>query len=77
MLHYLDKRMRTIILSVCSVELIAQQDIHSSNWYFSNALVNPAAVATDGSSYSIFSNFRMQYFTIGGAQCEQIPYQLK
>ena len=63
--------MRTIIslllLSVCSVELIAQQDIHSSNWYFSNALVNPAAVATDGSSYSIFSNFRMQYFTIGGA----------
>ena len=63
--------MRTIIivliLITSSVQFLAQQEIHSSNWYFSNALINPAAIATDGSSYSIFSNFRMQYFTVGGA----------
>ena len=55
----------SLFLSVVAVN--AQQDIHSSNWYFSNALVNPAAVSTDGANYSAFTNFRMQYFTVGGA----------
>jgi type IX secretion system PorP/SprF family membrane protein len=71
MLRYLDK-MKTKIILLSSLffgitSLKAQQDIHSSNWYYANALINPAAVATDGSTYSIYTNFRLQYFTLGGA----------
>jgi type IX secretion system PorP/SprF family membrane protein len=55
------------IFLLCSASFWAQQEIHSSNWYLSNALVNPAAVATDGSNYSIYTNFRLQYFTVDGS----------
>jgi len=71
MLHYLDKMMNKLFLFTSlfvGVSLLnAQQDIHSSNWYFSNALINPAAVSTDGSTYSVFTNFRMQYMTVTGS----------
>ncbi|MBM3452086.1 MAG: type IX secretion system membrane protein PorP/SprF [Bacteroidetes bacterium] len=63
--------MKTILVGlfvvIFSLKFSAQQENHSSNWYFSNALINPAATATDGSNYSFYSNFRMQYFTVGGA----------
>ena len=44
----------------------AQQDMQSSNWYRSNALLNPGAVATDGPDYGFYTNCRLNYMSLGG-----------
>tara|TARA_B100000401_G_C52796558_1_gene716201 strand:+ start:1087 stop:2112 length:1026 start_codon:yes stop_codon:yes gene_type:complete len=46
--------------------LMSQQDPHSSVWFQSRALVNPAAVATEVEDFSFYTNFRYQYFTMDG-----------
>lgn len=55
-----------LFIALTIVESNAQQDLQSSNWFQSNALLNPAAVSTEESDFRLFTNCRFQYFTIGG-----------
>lgn len=52
-------------LSIASLNF-AQQDIQSSNWYRSNALLNPGAVATEEPDYGFYTNCRLNYLSFGG-----------
>ena len=67
---FTDKKMKKIYFLIVALftygELSAQQDIQSSNWYQSNTLLNPAAVATEDSDFGFYTNCRFQYFSIGG-----------
>lgn len=61
------KKFIHIVLAVFTLgDYVAQQDIQSSNWYQSNTLLNPAAVATEDPDFGFYTNCRFQYFTIGG-----------
>jgi hypothetical protein len=59
------KKIVYIVLAVLTLgNAVAQQDIQSSNWYQSNTLLNPAAVATEDPDFGFYTNCRFQYFTI-------------
>lgn len=54
----------TVLILVSGYASFAQQDRNISQWYYSNALYNPAAVATGEEDLSFFTNFRSQWLTI-------------
>lgn len=59
--------MKKIIFSAIALlsitTTIAQQERHFSMFYASPSLLNPAATATMGEDYRLFTNFRMQWMT--------------
>ena len=57
------KKLQIALTLLLFTQVNAQQDFHSSLWYSSPSLLNPAATGTMDEDYTLFTNYRAQWLT--------------